>query len=216
MLFYLFCIVRWLHYAQLVACIAYLVSKQIISAFYSLNELTENDNYMAVHVAITRKVLPGKEEEFKEALRTFLGASFLHGGVHGASMITALGDDEREIGILRTFKDKAERDAFYNSKQFKEWDAYAATLTEKPVYRELNGLEAWFRSPAPPPRWKMAIATLCGVFPASLFLSFSIGPLVKGLPAVARLLIIAVCMVVLLTWVVMPAITKLMRSWLRR
>src|SRR4051812_18793278 len=72
--------------------------------------------YMAVHVSITRKVLPGKEIEFTEALRKFLGDSFLHEGVHGAGMITAMpGSGGREIGILRTFKDKAERDAFYTS-----------------------------------------------------------------------------------------------------
>ena len=48
---------------------------------------------------------------------------------------------------------------------FKAWEARARTLTEgEPVYRQLHGLEAWFRSPqTPPPRWKMAVATLLGV-----------------------------------------------------
>lgn len=171
---------------------------------------------MPLHVAITRKILPGKEEEFKEALRQFLGDSFAHGGVHGASMITALpGIESREIGILRTFKDKAERDAFYDSVAFKTWEAYASTVTEEPVYRELNGLEAWFRSPMPPPRWKMAVATLCGVFPTSMLLSLTVGPLVNDLPMMVRLFIMATLMVVLLTWVVMPVLTKLMKPWLR-
>ena len=109
---------------------------------------------MPIHVAITRKVLPGKEQEFKDALRQFMGESFSNSGVHGASMISGPeGDTDREIGILRTFKNKAERDAFYNSEQFKKWEEYASTLTEEPVYRELNGLEAWFRSTPAPPRW---------------------------------------------------------------
>lgn len=172
---------------------------------------------MSIHVAITRKVLPGKEEEFREALRKFLGESFLHGGVHGAAMITSLpGSDANEIGILRTFKDEAERDAFYNSKLFQDWEAYASKLTEDPVYRQLTGLEAWFRSPVPPARWKMAIATLCGVFPASLFLNFTIGPYLHRLPLPLRLFILAACMVVLLTWVVMPLITRLLKKWLRK
>ncbi|MGN7886457.1 hypothetical protein [Dyadobacter sp. 22481] len=65
---------------------------------------------MAIHVVITRRVLPGKEEELKDALRRFLGYSFLHGGVHGAAMMTALpGSESREIGILRTFADQAEQ-----------------------------------------------------------------------------------------------------------
>jgi antibiotic biosynthesis monooxygenase (ABM) superfamily enzyme len=170
---------------------------------------------MPIHVAITRKVLPGKEEEFKEALRHFLGDSFLHGGVHGAAMMTALpGSDSREVGILRTFANQAERDAFYNSKFFKDWEAYASTLTEDPVYRELTGLEAWFRSPVPPPRWKMAVATLCGVYPTSLFLTYVLGPFPQGLHPALRTLIVAGCMVGLLTWVVMPQVTKVLKPWL--
>lgn len=171
---------------------------------------------MPVHVAITRKVLPGKEQEFKEALRQFLGNSFLHGGVEGAGMITALpGTDGREVGILRTFKDEAERDAFYDSKLFREWEAYASTLTESPNYRQLTGLEAWFRSPTPPLRWKMAVATLCGVFPTSLFLSFTLVPFIQNFPLLLRLLLMAGCMVGMLTWLVMPIVIKLLKPWLQ-
>lgn len=171
---------------------------------------------MPVHVAITRKVLPGKEQEFKEALRQFLGNSFLHGGVEGAGMITALpGTDGREVGILRTFKDEAERDAFYDSKLFREWEAYASTLTESPNYRQLTGLEAWFRSPSPPHRWKMAVATLCGVFPTSLFLSFTLVPFIQNFPLLLRLLLMAGCMVGMLTWLVMPIVIKLLKPWLQ-
>jgi len=171
---------------------------------------------MSVHVAITRKVLPGKEDEFKAALRRFMSESFVHDGVHGASMITSLsGTDEREIGILRTFRNKNERDAFYRSEQFQKWETYASTLTEEPVYRELTGLEAWFRSPAAPPRIKMALVTLCGVFPASLLLSFTLGPFTKDFPLTVRLLISSALMVILLTWLIMPFLTKLFRKWLK-
>lgn len=172
---------------------------------------------MPVHVAITRKVLPGKEKEFKEALHRFMGESFKHDGVHGASIISGPdGDDDREIGILRTFKNKAERDAFYRSEHFKKWEEYASTVTEEPIYRELNGLEAWFRSPGAPPRWKMALVTLCGVFPTSIFLNLAVGPLIRGLPLLIRLLIIAAAMVGILTWVVMPSLTRILRKWLKR
>ena len=171
---------------------------------------------MAIHVAITRKILPGKEQEFKDSLHHFLGESFTHGGVHGAAMISSFpGAAQNEIGILRTFKDEQERDFFYNSAQFKAWEAYASTLTEAPVYRQLMGLEAWFRSSSPPPRWKMAIATLCGVFPTSIFLYYTIGLFLKDLAPVARLLITAAAMVGLLTWVVMPLVIRIMKRWLQ-
>ena len=170
---------------------------------------------MAIHVAITRKILPGKEQEFKESLRNFLGQSFIHDGVHGAAIISSFpGADNNEIGILRTFKDEKERDDFYNSQQFQAWESYASTLTEPAVYRQLTGLEAWFRSATPPPRWKMAIATMCGVFPTSLFLYYSTGWLLKDLPVPIRLLITATLMVGILTWVIMPFVTRLLKPWL--
>ncbi len=172
---------------------------------------------MPIHVAITRRVLPGKEKEFQDSLRRFLGESFIHGGVQGAAMISPLpGADQREIGILRSFADEAERDAFYHSKLFQEWEAYASTLTEEPVYRQLSGLEAWFRSPGAPPRWKMAVATFAGVLPTSIFLSFTLGPLLTDLPLLVKSALISASMVGLLTWVVMPFVTKTLRKWLNQ
>src|SRR5213596_3378136 len=133
---------------------------------------------MPIHVAITRRVRPGCEAEFQQALRGFLQTSFAHDGVHGASMLVPPpGSDSREFGILRTFASDEERDAFYQSPIFKEWDERARILTEgEPVYRHLHGLEAWFRSPNPPPRWKMATATFLGVFPVAMVLNLTLGP----------------------------------------
>ena len=172
---------------------------------------------MPIHIAITRRVRPGCEAEFQQALREFLQVSFAHGGVQGASMLTPPpGSDSREYGILRTFASEAERDAFYSSPMFQTWEARARTLTEgEPVYRQLHGLEAWFRSPHnPPPRWKMAVATVLGVYPASLFLSVTVGDAVHTWPLLARSLVFAVGMVALLTWVVMPVVTRLLNGWL--
>src|SRR5437762_4214053 len=113
---------------------------------------------MPIHVAITRRVRLGREAEFQEALREFFQSSFDQHGVWGAQMLTPPpGSTSREFGILRTFADEKERDAFYASPMFQAWDARARTLTEgEPEYRELQGLEAWFRLPqALPQRWKM-------------------------------------------------------------
>ncbi|KQT33085.1 antibiotic biosynthesis monooxygenase [Chryseobacterium sp. Leaf405] len=172
---------------------------------------------MPIHVAITRKVLPGKEKEFEAALQQFLGKSFTRDGVHGAMMITSLKEDgKNEIGILRTFKDEKEKNDFYNSELFRKWEEYASMLTEDTVYRDLTGLEAWFRSPSAPPRWKMALVTLCGVFPTSIFLNFTIAHWMKDWNVFLRIFIVATSMVGILTWIVMPFLTKVFKGWLRK
>ncbi len=172
---------------------------------------------MPIHIAITRRVRPGCEAEFQAALREFFQTSFANGGVLGASMLTPPpGSDSREFGILRTFASETERDAFYESPVFKTWEERASTLTEgEPEYRELHGLEAWFRSPhIPPPRWKMAMATLLGVYPVSLLIGIVLSATLKELPLALNLLVVSAIIVSMLTWVVMPMVTRLLHCWL--
>jgi antibiotic biosynthesis monooxygenase (ABM) superfamily enzyme len=172
---------------------------------------------MPIHVAITRRVRPGCEAEFQQALREFFQTSFGHDGVLGASMLTPPpGSDSREFGILRTFAGAAERNAFYESPLFKAWEQRAKALTEgEPEYRQLHGLEAWFRSPhRPPPRWKMATATFLGVFPTAAVLNLTLGRAIQPWPFILGSVVFNAAMVVLLTWIVMPLVTRALHDWL--
>src|SRR5713226_3072919 len=92
-----------------------------------------------VHVAVIRRIKPGCEAEFQEALREFFKASFNQTGVHGAGMLVpAPGSTGSEFGILRTFANEHERDAFYRSELFQAWKKRVAPLTEgEPEYRQL-------------------------------------------------------------------------------
>lgn len=171
-----------------------------------------------IHVAITRKIKPGCEAEFQMALKEFFTTSFGHVGVQGASMLVPPpGSTSPEFGILRTFANARERDDFYASPMFKSWEDRIKPLTEgAPVYRELAGLEAWFRSPKnPPPRWKMAIATYLGVVPVIMGLSLTIGPVVRSWNFILNNLVFNACVVALLTWVVMPLVTRVLHRWLQ-
>ena len=170
-----------------------------------------------IHVAVVRTVKSGCEAEFQQALREFFQTSFAHGGVLGATMIVPPpGSDSREFGILRTFADEKERDAFYKSPMFEAWQTRVASLTEgEPVYRQLHGLEAWFRSPAPPPRWKMAVATYFGVLPVVILLSLTLGPAISSWHFLFNHMVFNLCVVALLTWIVMPLVTRALDSWLQ-
>ena len=169
-----------------------------------------------VHIAITRRIRPGCEAEYEAALRDFFKASFAHGGVYGANMLVpAPGSSSLEYGILRTFANEQERDAFYGSPMFKQWEERVRPLTEgEPTQRQLQGLEAWFRNPEPPPLWKMAIATYLGVLPVVMLLSLTLGPAIQSWHFIPSNIVFNACVVALLTWVVMPLITRLLQHWL--
>jgi antibiotic biosynthesis monooxygenase (ABM) superfamily enzyme len=60
----------------------------------------------------------------------------------------------------------------------------------------------------------MAAVTLLGVYPTSLALSLTLGKIVRDWPMALASLVLSASMVVLLTWVVMPAITRVLHSWI--
>jgi len=172
-----------------------------------------------VHIAITRRVRPGCEAEFQQALREFIQASFVHSGVLGAGMVVPpSGSDSREYGVLRTFHNEQDRDDFYKSPLFKAWQERVKPLTEgDPVYRKLHGLEAWFRNSGQPdpPQWKMALVTYIGVDVVTTLLLWALGPLIQDWPFLIRNSAFNVVVVTCLTWLAMPLLTRVFRKWLQ-
>ena len=172
-----------------------------------------------IDIAITRRVRPGCEVEFQQALREFIQASFGHNGVLGARMFVPLpGSDSREYGILRTFHNEQECDDFYKSPLFKAWQERVKPLTEgEPAYRTLHGLEVWFRNPGEPnpPQWKMALVTYIAVDVVTTLLLWGIGPLIQNWPFLIRNSAFNVVVVVCLTWLAMPLLTRAFRGWLQ-
>jgi antibiotic biosynthesis monooxygenase (ABM) superfamily enzyme len=172
-----------------------------------------------VHVVATRHVRPGCEAAFQDALRDFFQESYRHPGVVGASMIVPPpGSGSSEIGILRTFTSEEARDEFFDSPLFKAWEEKTAPLTEEGwTYRNLSGMEAWFRSPqGPPPRWKMALLTWLAVWPVTMAVRTLLLPLLGPTPpTILSSGVVAAGVVVVLTWVAMPLLVKAARNWLR-
>ncbi|MBA3950579.1 MAG: antibiotic biosynthesis monooxygenase, partial [Rubrobacter sp.] len=65
-----------------------------------------------------------------------------------------------------------------------------------------------------PPRYKMAIVTWLAVFPTVLIIFTLFGPLLNLLPTVLRTLLFTLTMVTLMTYLIMPRMTRLFSFWL--
>jgi uncharacterized protein len=85
-----------------------------------------------------------------------------------------------------------------------------------------TGLEFWFTPPTPvqkhPPSYKQFLLTLSVIFPLTALIPWALQPLfqvapVFGLPVVSNF-VIAVIIVGLATYVIMPRYTRLMARWL--
>jgi len=173
-----------------------------------------------IHVAITRRIKPGCEAEFQQALTEFFKTSFAHIGVQGVGMLTPPpGSSSNEYGIVRSFASEKERKSFYESPLFLAWKEKVALFTEgEPTCKELHGLEAFFRNQntSEPPRWKMAVATYLGVVPVTLFITVTLVPLLKDQNILFANLIANAFVVFLLAWVVMPSIARILKQWLQQ
>lgn len=174
----------------------------------------------SITVSITRTVKPGHEEAFERALHDFVQRSLPLPGQMGVHIMRpAPGSESRTYGIVRKFTNRGALSAFRVSPEYLEWCKSVAAHTEgEGKVEELSGLESWFTLPGemlhPLPKWKMAIATLLGVYPTSLLIGETAGPWMHSWPLLLRSLVFAALMVALLNWVVMPLVTRLLHSWL--
>ena len=70
------------------------------------------------------------------------------------------------------------------------------------------------RPPVAPPRYKLALLTWAGAYALITLILALLGPMMASWPLVLRTLVLSLTMVVALTWLVMPRLTRLFRPWL--
>ena len=171
-------------------------------------------------VTIIRRVKPGREAAFDEALRQFIPEALRFPGHLGVQVLRPTPQAAPEWVVVIKFQSRPHYDAFRTSPEYTAWCAQLRELLEaEPVYEEQCGLESWFALPHTTvqpvlPRWKMALATWVGVNVATISLALLLAPLVGNWPLVPQFLFVNALVVVLLTWAIMPLLTHLLRFWL--
>jgi uncharacterized protein len=125
-----------------------------------------------------------------------------------------------EYRIVYRFDTAEHLRAWLDSDEHAAWLERAEPHVIGPIHRQvLTGLETWFTVPGrqgtrPPPPYKMAVLTWITIFPLITLVVVVLGPLLDGLPLVARLAITTAVTVPIMTWLVMPRVTRLLRGWL--
>ena len=67
---------------------------------------------------------------------------------------------------------------------------------------------------AGPPRYKLALLTWVGAYAVITAILAVLGPVMTSWPLMLRTLLLSVLMVIAMTWVVIPSLTRLFRAWL--
>jgi uncharacterized protein len=173
-----------------------------------------------VTATVTRRVKPGHEPAYEEFLAGINGAAKAFPGYLGEEVFRPAGGAGGEYRIIYRFDSPAHLRAWLDSGERAAWLARAEPHVAGPMRTEfLTGLESWFTLPTqpgapPPPPYKMAILTWATIFPLITLVVVASAPLIGGLPLVPRLAVTTLVTVSLMTWVVMPRVTWLLRRWL--
>jgi uncharacterized protein len=173
-----------------------------------------------VTATVTRWVKPGHESAYEEFLAGINGAAKAFPGYLGEEVFRPAGGAGGEYRIIYRFDSPAHLHAWLDSGERAAWLARAEPHVAGPMRTEfVTGLESWFTLPTqpgapPPPPYKMAILTWATIFPLITLVVVASAPLIGGLPLVPRLAVTTLVTVSLMTWVVMPRVTWLLRRWL--
>lgn len=168
-----------------------------------------------VTVTVARRVAPGREAEFAAWCDEVTVAASAWPGHLGAGVLrpSRLGDPWHLVfrvdspGHLRAWEESAQRRRLL---------AAGEDLVHATDRHRVTGLETWFALPgrtAPaPPKWKMFAVSVGGIYALQLLLNAALEPV--HLPLPLRVLVVAVAVTALMTWLVMPRAARLLQDWL--
>lgn len=172
-----------------------------------------------VTTTVTRRVKPGHEAAYEEFLKGIIAAASAFPGYLGVDVLRP-DDAGGEYRIIYRFDRADHLRGWLDSDEHAAWLERAEPHAAGPTRTQfVTGLESWFTLPAqpgasPPPPYKMALLTWVTIFPLITGVVLALGPLLEGMSLVPRLAITTAVTVPLMTWVVMPRVTRALRSWL--
>ncbi len=172
-----------------------------------------------VTIIVKRRPKPGHEKEFEDVVTGISRAAMAFKGHLGVNIFRP----NKSTNYYRiVFKFDARRNFidWETSPERQEWlNRFAEVDNGDPQMEVLSGLETWFttwdeEAVVPPPKYKMMIIVWLAVFPLSILLHLLLKPVLGESHIVVQVAVISVIIVALMTYLVMPLMSKLFHRWL--
>ncbi|PYC76040.1 antibiotic biosynthesis monooxygenase [Micromonospora arborensis] len=180
-----------------------------------------------VTVAIARRVDPGRASEMVAWMRAGTALAEAFPGFLGAGWVQS-GPGSAEWHMLYRFADAETLRRWEESPQRHWWLSSAQGIVEHTRVERRTGIEGWFDpplehsvehsvepvAPTSPPRWKQAVTIWLAFFPLSLSATLLTSHFLAAVPLPARVLLMTLCLTPLMTYLVLPRITRALHWWL--
>jgi antibiotic biosynthesis monooxygenase (ABM) superfamily enzyme len=180
-----------------------------------------------VTVTVARRVKPGMEAEYEAWIREVIQAVNHFAGHLGMHVLRPPMDangkplrQPAEYVLIFKFDSWEHLKAWEFSPERAAWLEKMRPLVEDTAnWQVTTGLEYWFTLPnAPgmpvPPRHKMIIVTWLALTPLSFLTSRLVIPHLDFLPPLVVTMLVTVVLLILMTYGVMPRMTRLFAKWL--
>lgn len=173
----------------------------------------------AVTVVVTRRVKAGHEAAYEDWLRRLQAEARSLPGYLGATVQRPAPGQRDYTSVIR-FDSLEHLRAFEASEmRARHLAAVVPHVEADAVWQRLTGLEFWF---APPPGtvvpqpspWRMALLLVVVVYVLVLVIGQAVGWLLAGWPYALRLLLTIVVEVLLMTFWLMPRLTRWLAPWI--
>lgn len=173
-----------------------------------------------VTIVVRRRVRRGYEAAYEAWLeRLIKGAAQMTGYVGAVVQRPREGEEPVYTSVFR-FRDLETLEAFETSELRRRALAEVTELVEADaVWSRLTGLEMWFTPPAgtvvpQPSRLRMALVMIVVVYVLVLSLGKLVGLVMSAAPMPVRLLVTIAVEVFLMTYVLMPRLTRWLARWI--
>ncbi|MBW8762865.1 MAG: antibiotic biosynthesis monooxygenase [Microbacterium sp.] len=190
-----------------------------------------------ITVSIRREVDPERIAEATAWVQTGVNLAHRYPGFLGSGWVRD-GEDSNVWHMLYRFADEKTLLAWEQSGEREWWRATGDGFVRSERARRRSGIEGWFDEPTTdtitiprgdgttttmsvvrtPPRWKQAISIWLGFFPLNVAFTYATSPIPgwSELPIWLRVLGTTVVLTPIMTYWVLPWVTRSLRNWLAR
>ncbi|MEY8199176.1 MAG: antibiotic biosynthesis monooxygenase [Gammaproteobacteria bacterium] len=183
-------------------------------------QLTQPGDEGAITVSISRRVKPGYEAQYERWISGVIEAAATYPGHLGTNVLRPGPTTNHEYVSIYRFDSYSNCQRWEKSSLRQAWlDKLEPMVEGEPITHRGTGLEFWFDLPELPVQkhpspHKMALVLISVVYTLVLMFNLALAPLLDGMQLWQRVLVIVVLQVLLMTYLVMPRVTRLLQPWL--
>lgn len=184
------------------------------------NVLIRERHEDVVTVVVSHPIDPADEADFLAWQQQVTEAEREFPGFRGAELFRPVPGVQDEWTALYSYDTDEHASAWLDSPERQRLLEEGQRFRDFDLHRISSPFGSWFSSPAgdeedgTPAQWKTALSVLVGLYPTVVVLTLVITRLWKSAELWESLLLGNVLSVSLLTWVVMPVVTRALRFWL--